>query len=110
LRDANGVNYPYEMPLSSMLVSGTEFGDTETSCYLGVFNSGLGSLYQDGDREKNVVHVGNVFMQKYYTVFDQSPLSRKSYMILVGLAPRAEHNTVGKTHYDYKSADYSPEP
>ena len=110
LRDADGGSYPYEMPFTSLLVSGTEFGDSDDTCYLGVFNSGLSTLYKDDKEEKNVLYVGNIFMQRYYTVFDQTAIAERKYKIQVGLAPRADVNTVGKTHYDYKSPDYAPEP
>lgn len=58
-----------------MFISGLNFGDTENSCYIPVFSSGLviGVDYRQ-------IFVGNLFMQHYYTVFDQSGL-RSRYLI-----------------------------
>ena len=48
-----------------MLLPGKLFGDTEDTCYIPVFNSGIAAGY-----DSNIIFVGNVFMQNYYIVFD----------------------------------------
>ena len=66
-----GESYQYQIPFSEMYVSGARFGDEkgDDACYIPVFNHG-----QQGDVESNLVMIGNVFMQKYYFVYDASPL------------------------------------
>jgi len=72
-------SYHYQIPFSEMYASGSNFGDTDKTCYIPVFNHG-----QQGDVESNLVMIGNIFMQQYYFVYDQSPLAHGHKYIQVG--------------------------
>ena len=70
-----------------MLTPGSKLGDTDDTCYIGVF--GHGRLERDADSiEKSVVVLGNIFMEKYYVVYDMSSLT-SSGVLQIGIAPVA---------------------
>ena len=55
-----------------MLISGTEMGDElgEGACYLGLFAHNLPNQLTRPD----LIYVGNLFLDRYYLVYDMSPL------------------------------------
>ena len=51
--------------LESTFTSGEQFGDSKNQCYIPVFKS--------AETKQDTWHIGNLFMQNYYTVFDMTP-------------------------------------
>jgi len=52
------------------LANGTLFGDSAFTCYFPVFRSNL--------TDQNTWYLGNVLLEKYYTVFDATPLDERN--------------------------------
>ena len=63
----------YEIPLlyDELFISGVFMGinESQNTCYLTVFDHGL-----SGDDNNKLIILGSLFMEKYYTVYDMSPL------------------------------------
>jgi len=51
-------------------VPGNLVGDTEDRCYIPIFANTL-----DEDKDLSTWYLGNIFMKRYYSVFDMSPWS-----------------------------------
>jgi len=81
------------------MVSGTAFGDTADTCYVGVFRSLVPS-------QQTIWYMGNIVMNQFYMVFDMSPLETGETFIQVGIAPRNPDNIIGDNFYDQNDADY----
>lgn len=54
-----------------MKVPASNFGDNENTCYIPIFDHGL-----MGTEDSQTVIVGNIFLEKYYLVYDMSPLEK----------------------------------
>ena len=94
----------FNIPWSQFKWSGTWFGDKTSTCYIPIFNSNLkvGS-------EKSTVLIGNIFMKKYYLVFDMSPLEKGRDYIQIGIGLQNYGAHIGEQHYDSNSPNYLPE-
>ena len=64
----------YTIHEQDMLVEGSTFGETNT-CYLAIFPV-------DNPQIDSVWYVGNVFMKKYYMVYDMTPPTEYGYEYL----------------------------
>ena len=52
-----------------MYISGEHFGGNTDECYIPVFDH-----KKSKETDIDLVYIGNLFLKKYYTVFDMSPL------------------------------------
>jgi len=52
-----------------MYISGEHFGGNKDECYIPVFDH-----KKTKEDDANLVYVGNLFLKKYYVVYDMSPL------------------------------------
>ena len=50
--------------------------------------------------------VGNIFMQKYYLVYDMSPLENGHKYIQIGLGLQSKENLIGESQYKAESQYY----
>ena len=93
----------FTIPGHEMLIDAEVFGFNEVSCYSAVFYT------QDGGRS-DVWYIGNLFMNKYYTVFDQSLYDEFGInKIQIGIGEKREEQLIGEQHYDPASDYYDPE-
>lgn len=77
-------------------------GDTDDVCYAGIFKSGLSI-------SPNTIFIGNVFMHKYYVVFDMTPYDeRDEDYIQIGIGPKFAEPLMGKQQYDPSWEFYWP--
>jgi len=54
-----------------MKVPGSKMNTLKDVCYIPVFNHGL-----DGPKDGQTIIMGNIMLQKYYMVYDMSPLEK----------------------------------
>lgn len=73
----------YKIDWSEMYLSGEHFGGNGDECYIPVFDHG-----KSKDSDANLVYVGNLFLKKYYVVFDLSTLEKDLDYIQVGIGER----------------------
>lgn len=66
-----------------MYISGIHFGGNADECYIPVFDH-----RKIKDSDANMVYVGNLFLKKYYIVYDMSPLEKDLEYIQVGIGLR----------------------
>jgi hypothetical protein len=66
-----------------LLVPGNELGDSQNTCYLGVFGTEVDTA------EPEVWKVGTIFFSMYYIVYDAS----QPYRHQIGIAPKAKELT-----------------
>ena len=93
----------YTIPGRDMLIPAEVFGFNDGSCYSAVFYT------PDGGRE-DIWYIGNLFMSKYYTVFDQSPYDENGInKIQIGIGEKSQDQVFGAQHYDPNSKFYDPE-
>ena len=87
-----------------MYVSGEHFGGNSDECYIPVFDHGKAK-----DSDTDLVYIGNLFLKRYYVVYDMSPLEHDAEYIQVGIGFRNEEALIGEQHYDFVSEVYLPE-
>ena len=75
--------YLYIDTTKDMYLSGEHFGTHNDQCYIPVFDHKK-TAADDLDR----VYIGNMFLKKYYLVFDMSPLETDKEYIHVGIGLR----------------------
>ena len=68
---------------TQLYLSGEHFGAHSDQCYIPVFDHKK-TAKDDLDR----VYVGNIFLKRYYLVFDMSPLENDDEYIHVGIGLR----------------------
>lgn len=92
----------YTIDGADLLIPAKNLGDSADHCYVGVFKS--------TNADQQTWYLGNLFMKKYYVVFDMTPLDElnRNY-IQVGIAPQNHKMIIGEEHYDPSSPDYKPE-
>jgi len=57
--------YEVDIPLRDLMITGNLVGASDDSCYIPIF--------QSVNTEDDVWYLGNLFMNNYYVVYDQSP-------------------------------------
>ena len=57
----------------------------------------------------NLILIGNIFMKKYYVVYDMSPLEHDKNWIQIGIGEQNFDFLAGSQHYDPSSQIFSPE-
>jgi hypothetical protein len=69
------------IPLLSLLAPGSDFDDSDSFCYIGLF------MAQSG--QENLWEIGSKFFKDYYVVYDASMYQeRGEEMLLVGIAKK----------------------
>jgi hypothetical protein len=63
------LGHSFLLPAERMLVDAKLMGDDRDYCYVPVFDHGLSDT-----ADSQVIVVGNLFMERYYFVYDMSPL------------------------------------
>ena len=66
-----------EVLTDDMFIPGSQVGYTDSRCYLPIFQN----LHGDQD----IWYLGNIFMKKYYTVFDMSPFEQNLNYLHLGI-------------------------
>jgi len=93
----------YTFPESSnLLIPGSQFGDSDDTCYLSIFRSKLTD-------KQDTWFMGNSIMNFLYMVYDMTPLEQGSDFIQVGIAPINPSNIIGEEHYNNNSTHFDPE-
>merc|ERR1712032_1055999 len=57
----------------------------------------------------DLVLIGNIFMKKYYVVYDMSPLEQDKDYIQVGIGLQNDQFLAGGQHYNATSPIFAPE-
>lgn len=70
--------FTFTMSIYDLLLSGTEFGHGGDSCYIPIFES--------PNTQGDTWYLGNLFMHRYYVVFDQTPADNGEDYLKVGFA------------------------
>ena len=73
-----------------MYLSGENFGAHDDQCYIPVFD------HQRSKDDQDRVYVGNMFLKKYYIVFDMSPLENDEEYLHVGIGLRNKEALIGE--------------
>lgn len=77
-------------------------------CYLPVFNHGL-----TGIEDQQTIIMGNIILEKYYLVYDMSPLETQKAAddeyIQIGLGFRNNWNVIREQQYDSNNKLYDPQ-
>jgi len=81
-----GEAFEIDVKLRQLMISGNLVGDSSDSCYIPIFKS--------ENTEKDVWYLGNLFMNNYYMVFDQTPADRGEDYLQIGFAKQTLHNLV----------------
>ena len=89
----NGFVKDFGIKIEELFVTGKTMGLNNNNCYLKVFRSFSG--------DQSTWYVGNVFMEKYYIAFDQSPAAKsgRSYVQVI----------IAEKNPDWSPNDYVPE-
>lgn len=88
----------YKIYGGDLLISGRDLGLNDDNCFLAVFRS---------KQEQKTWYAGNLFMRKYYVVFDMTPhTERKENYIQVGIGLQNSKYLVGEELYD---PNYKPD-
>ena len=63
--DHDKTKFEYQVPFHELYVSGEKFGETANTCFIPIFDHGI-----KDEEQSNLVMIGNLFMDKYYFVYD----------------------------------------
>jgi len=76
-------SYTFELDYDAFFNSGFFFGDaTGSSCHVAIFKHNAEDM---NTVDYDLVLIGNIFMKKYYVVYDMSPLEKGKDYIQVGV-------------------------
>ena len=101
--DTTDNTFKFDLTEKEMVIPGPIMKDVEESCYVAIFKSNIGV-------SPTTWYLGNVFMEKYYTVFDLTPKDEHGEdYIQIGFAPKNKVNNIGRQQYDPSWDYYWPE-
>ena len=89
LNDKRGNFYTFSLSPKNLKIPGEDLKHPGDFCYIPVFSHGL-----TGTEDSQVVIMGNIILEKYYLVYDMSPLEQNKDYIQVSLAFKNPKNII----------------
>ena len=87
-------NKTFSINEDQLYISGDHFGGNKDECYIPIFNNK--KHRKESEAALPAIYLGNIFLEKYYMVFDMSPLEKDLEYIQIGIGLRNKENQVTK--------------